>query len=231
MYKNPLIVFSLLSIICLATYNAANALNIGEDSVLLDCFPTPSIDEDHYPGAGNVPRTNNLRRKVGIALVAKGEPIYITGRVVDEDCIPIDNVEVEIWQTNTSGVYQGELVEDDENYDENFLGAGYAKTDNLGRFYFLTIFPGSAGENTAPRIHFRVKHKDFSMLDTMMYFPEKEANLTDELLLKNPDYQDSLIAHYTLEAKDGKFKIETPVQDVTYNFNITLKGKYRQKHY
>jgi protocatechuate 3,4-dioxygenase beta subunit len=68
-------------------------------------------------------------------------------------------------------------------------------------------------------------------METVMYFPESEYNETDKTLEKFEIQQDALIATYKLEVKDGKFGLHSADQDAVYNFNITLPGKNKFKHY
>lgn len=225
-YFAQLLIFSISFFCC----TQANAINLAIDEVLLDCIPTPGFVSETYPGEENISRINNLRRKTGIALVAQGEPIYVIGKVVDEDCIPVEDAKVEMWHANAYGVYQ-KALESGEKKDENFLSAGFVLTDNLGHFNFLSIFPGAANETTAPRLHFKIKHKDFEPFETVMYFPEEATNLSDTTLESLGENSDYIIASHKLTIQDGSKGLEIPEQDTVYNFNITLKGKYTQKHY
>ncbi len=202
------------------------------DTVLVDCVRTPSIDvKKFYPGMENVAQTNNLRRATGIALVAKGEPIYLTGRVVDEDCLPVADAVVEIWHANSYGKYDHANDASDKLLDEHFVGSGNFRTNNLGQFYFLTIFPGTMDEESAPHVNFKVSHQGFETLTTRMYFSEQQANLTDPVLFKNKAYEQELTAKPQFEVRDGRFKTERIEGDMVYHFDITLTGKNQRKEY
>ncbi len=154
------------------------------------CPITPAVyDEITIP---EIYKTNNLRRRTGYATYAKGEFIRITGIVTDSNCVPISNATVQVWHADSKGYYKTlsseNYLNDDMMYstpkdrfqktyqinkdaDKNFTGSGSTSTDNLGRFSFFSIMPGSAkGKESV--VMFRVLHKDFNELSTIMYFPE-----------------------------------------------------------
>jgi protocatechuate 3,4-dioxygenase beta subunit len=154
------------------------------------CPITPPVYEDVT--IPEIYKTNNLRRRTGYATYAKGEFIRITGIVTDSNCVPISNATVQIWHADSKGYYKSLSVEnylnDDMMYsvpkdrfqktyrinkdsDKNFTGSGSTSTDNLGRFTFLSIMPGKV-EGKDPVVMFRILHKDFNELSTVMYFPE-----------------------------------------------------------
>jgi protocatechuate 3,4-dioxygenase, beta subunit len=166
--------------------------------------------------------------------VAKGEPIYIIGQVVDENCVPISGTAIEMWQANAYGKYHHEDDKSDKLRDENFTGSGITRTDNLGQFKFITIFPGQPKPDMAPRVHFKVFHSDFNNgkpLMTEMYFPEQPGNESDSVLQSNQDMYTALLASTRYEGKDGSYKVERAEGDVVYFFTITLKGANKFRKY
>jgi protocatechuate 3,4-dioxygenase beta subunit len=220
----------------LAISPAVSAYDPVVDDILhgADCMPTPEIkDMPYYPDKA-MGRTNNLRRDTGLATVAKGEPIYIIGHVVDENCVPIEDALVEMWQANAYGKYDSPDDKSDKLRDENFIGSGVTRTDNLGEFKFLTIFPGQPKPDMAPRVHFRIYHSGFNdgkVLGTEMYFPEQPANEHDSSLESNPDRFNQLLASTRYEAKDGSYKLERASGDAVYFFKVALKGTNKFKKY
>jgi protocatechuate 3,4-dioxygenase beta subunit len=196
-----------------------------------DCTVTPEVkDMPFYPGK-DIGRTNNLRRETGLAVVAKGEPIYIVGQVLDENCVPVSDVTVEMWQANGYGKYHHPDDKGDKLRDENFNGSGTTRTDNLGKFKFLTVFPGQAKVGSAPRVHFTLSHPELKGIITEMYFPEQAGNEDDTDLQANQDKYTALLATTNFEAKDGTYKVERFSGDVAYYFTITLKGKNKFRKY
>jgi protocatechuate 3,4-dioxygenase, alpha subunit len=97
-----------------------------------------------------------------------GEVIEITGRVVQVDGAPLDNLVLEIWQANAEGRYD----------DPAFFGWGRAATDANGVYRFRTIRPG-APEGRVPHVNFIILFSGLMRhLQTVMFF-EGEDNGKD----------------------------------------------------
>jgi protocatechuate 3,4-dioxygenase, alpha subunit len=91
---------------------------------------------------------------------AKGEAIEITGRIVQGDGAPLDNVIVEIWQAGPAGRYD----------DPAFFGWGRAATDANGVYRFRTVRPGSV-DGRAPHVNFAILFSGLMRhLQTVMFF-------------------------------------------------------------
>src|SRR5688572_12773196 len=66
------------------------------DEFVLKCSsPTPSMKEV-YP-EGKIILSNNLARPTGKSSDAVGQPLFFSGRVVDENCVPLIGAQVDIW--------------------------------------------------------------------------------------------------------------------------------------
>jgi protocatechuate 3,4-dioxygenase alpha subunit len=136
---------------------------------------------------------------------AKGEVIEISGRVVQEDGAPLDNLLVEIWQADARGIYRHSADPRHAEADPDFLGWGRAATDSEGRYRFRTIRPG-APEGRAPHINFMVMCSGLMrILKTTLFF---EVSPDPVLSLVGNERRDLLIA-----------KGDNP-----YEFNIRLRG-------
>ncbi len=139
---------------------------------------------------------------------AKGEPIEIGGRVVQEDGAPLENLVVEIWQADAQGIYRHPADPRHAQADADFLGWGRAATDSQGNYRFRTIRPG-APEGRAAHINFMVMFSGLMrILKTTMFF-EKSSDLV--LGAVPPSSQDLLIAR---QEKPG-----------LYRFDIRLRGE------
>jgi len=111
---------------------------------------------------------NDLTTLAGRA--AKGEAIEISGRVVQEDGAPLDNLVIEIWQADARGLYRHPADPRHAEADPNFLGWGRAATDKDGRYRFRTIRPG-AREGRAPHINVMVMYSGLMrILKTTLFF-------------------------------------------------------------
>ena len=96
---------------------------------------------------------------------ARGQLIYVSGRVLDELGDPIEGAFVEIWQACVSGRYNHRSDPNDEWLDPEFQYWGRATTDAAGRFLFRTILPGayraSANWIRPPHIHCKLSQRGF----------------------------------------------------------------------
>ncbi len=101
---------------------------------------------------------------------AKGEAIEIRGRVLQEDGAALENLVLEIWQTDAKGIYRHPADPRHAQADADFLGWGRTVTDAGGEYVFRTIRPG-ATEGRAPHINFMVMYSGLMrILKTTMYF-------------------------------------------------------------
>jgi protocatechuate 3,4-dioxygenase beta subunit len=95
-----------------------------------------------------------------LAKGASGEPIEITGRVVELDGRPLDNVVIEIWQADANGRFD----------NPDFFGWGRAATDAQGNYVFRTIKPGAC-PGRAPHVNFLILYSGLMrQLQTAMFF-------------------------------------------------------------
>jgi protocatechuate 3,4-dioxygenase beta subunit len=176
-------------------------------------------------------KTNNLIRKPGSAVRAKGQYAVITGQVLDRDCLPISNAVIKIWQTDTAGNYidaytlQSDWEVMSPDYDKNFAYSGSTQTNNLGEYTFLTVLPVSKDEGLAPHVNFTIKHSDFQDIHTRMYFNKHPKNSSDTALNSMGANTKNLII-----AKGQPIDKMDRTKGREYKFNITLEGinKYRR---
>jgi protocatechuate 3,4-dioxygenase alpha subunit len=128
---------------------------------------------------------------------APGAPIEITGRVVELDGRPLDNVILEIWQADAAGRFDNPA----------FLGWGRAATDAQGNYLFKTIKP-SACPGRAPHINFLILYSGLMrQLQTVMFF--EDAN--------DPVLQ-------AVEQSRRRSLIARKVSSTSYRFDICLRG-------
>jgi protocatechuate 3,4-dioxygenase beta subunit len=155
-----------------------------------------------------------------------GERITVSGRVLDEDGIPVRDSLVEIWQANAAGRYLHKWDQHDAPLDPNFTGVGQTFTDDDGRYRFVTIRPGAYPWRNHPNawrpqhIHFSVFGPAFATrLVTQMYFPG------DPLLEFDPIFNSvpSIAARNSLVSK---FDWSTTTAEIAlgFRFDIILRG-------
>jgi protocatechuate 3,4-dioxygenase alpha subunit len=148
-----------------------------------------------------------------------GEPIRLTGRVLDGNGQPVDDAMIEIWQANAAGRFHHPLDQRaDRPLDPGFLGFGRCGTgtrEDLS-FCFETIKPGPAGPGQAPFISVLLFMRGLlSHAYTRLYFEdEAAANAADPVLNLVPaERRATLVARRTHTATG-----------VEYRFDIRMQG-------
>ena len=201
------------------------------DEIALDCTVTPDVNPDHI-SLKEIGKSSNLIRKAGAARRANGQYIQVKGKVVDEDCLPISNATIKIWQADSTGKYaeEYELKSEwdvrDKNFDANFAYSGTAHTNNLGDFYFLTVLPAASKPDIAPHINLTIKHDDFQEKTTMMFFNKHPKNSND-INLNNIEKDKRRL----LIAKGNKLDPSGNTGGREYVFQITLEGENKYRRY
>ena len=212
--------FLLLSLFL--SYHSMAAVPV--DQMVAICKPYPEI-KSSAPIPKNFYRNNNLSRPANSAFYqADGEKIVIYGRLMDSNCVPISDGHIYIWQSNKNGYYQYSTKASYKPkwIDPNFTGTGSTNSDNLGRFNFITIKPGSRGKVT-PHINFKIEHSKLKTLSSKIYFPSSESDyIHDSVVIKKQDKIARVSA--VLGEKDS-----TGV--TTYFIDITLNQVIEGKEY
>ena len=159
--------------------------------------------------------------------VPLGEKIGVTGRVVDEDGLPVTHSLIEVWQCNSAGRYFHSKDQHAAPLDPNFFGFGKFLTDENGRYRFITIKPAAYPWGNHPNA-WRPAHIHFSLfgnvyaqrLVTQMYFPGDPLHALDPIL-------NSIYDERARQSLVAQFSIEESVCDVMlgYTFDIVLRGR------
>ncbi|MCS3806005.1 protocatechuate 3,4-dioxygenase alpha subunit [Chromobacterium alkanivorans] len=159
------------------------------------------------------------RNPIGASLLAdglEGQPIVLSGQVLDGAGAPVRDALLEIWQADAHGRYAGPEA-------AGFRGWARACTDfDKGRYRIDTIKPGRVmgrdGRWMAPHINVWLVARGINLgLHTRIYFAdEAEANAADPVL--------SLI--------DGEGRLQTLLalpesasDGLAYRFDIRLQGE------
>lgn len=196
----------------------------------LRCKVTPAIDPTFIPLKA-IKKSSNLLRKAGSPERARGRYIQFRGRVVGEDCVPVSNAVVQIWQADSAGKYDAnyEMSSEwdvaDEDYDPNFAYTGTAQTNNAGEFMFLTILPGVI-DGRAPHINMSVNQSDFEDVITKIFFEKHPRNGEDPDFKELSPVKQQLVSAHGQELDPGG-KLEGRV----YNVTITLRGIHKYKRF
>lgn len=148
----------------------------------------------------------------------KGTRIYLVGKIIDGDGLPVPDAMVEIWQADAQGIYNHPSDPQYEDVDKSFRGFGRSDTVDEGAFSFRTIRPGPVpwtdGGMQAPHINVRVFSRGMLIhAITRIYFSDEEANQTDPVLNSvDPARRGTLIA--TLEESDDlpRYRLDIHLQ-------------------
>jgi len=145
-----------------------------------------------------------------------GERIYITGNIFDGAGNKIHDALIELWQPGANGEYRKIAI---NKKNDSFTGFGRHGTGTHPerKFSFVTIKPGTSGENETPHINIILFMRGSLLpLYTRLYFSdEEEANGKDALLnAVDENRRKTLVAQ--LQEKPGI---------VEYVFNIYMQGE------
>lgn len=149
---------------------------------------------------------------IGSAPPANGEVIEIVGQVMGLDGRPISGATVELWQANAFGRYAHSRDTSSAPLDPNFQGYGAVRTDEAGRYRFLTIRPGLYTGRTR-HLHFYAAGPGFERVPMQMYFGGESGNQSDFLYnaLRTPEAQRAVTVDFqslnAKEAPQGRFDI------------------------
>lgn len=172
-----------------------------------------------YPADRPTDQDADLTVVKGKAGRAKGQLLYVTGRVMDHKGEPVRGARLEVWQCNAAGKYRHPGDTNDAPLDPNFEGFGVIQTDKDGRYRFKTIKPGAYPiSKTAwrtPHIHFDVTGRQTRII-TQLYFPNEPLNEKDSLF-KETKRVEALIAKIAGPEKTMEPEAKIAVWDIVLN--------------
>ncbi len=182
----------------------------------LFCKPTSEFKMYFTPEKREIVNSNNLRKIPNDAWFSNGAHIKFLGKVLDSNCIPVQNAVVEIWQNDA----------DANNFrnaqSDYFNGSGRAVTNNIGEFLFLTVMPKTNHSEIAPTINVRVRHKEHGELMTKVYFPYHPKNASDTEFLSNVDKNIIMATQYIGDER---------VPDKIFIHDIVFDAMSTEDHY
>lgn len=163
---------------------------------------TPSQGEGpYYPLNKLEDRDNDLTVVDGADGSPAGEVIEFDGRVYDAAGMPAPGVVVEIWQTDSSGVYLHPGDPGTDQRDINFQFYGESITAADGSYGFRTILPGHY-EPRPRHIHVKVKLDGQELLTTQFYF-EGDSELAGESMFTQTGGDGAHLVISLEEGQDG----------------------------
>ncbi|WP_375319235.1 dioxygenase [Candidatus Tisiphia endosymbiont of Oplodontha viridula] len=171
----------LLFLICLCSTIAIASESNYYPNRLNCCKVTKNTVNDYEPEEFQL--SNNLLRRTGQPPIYRGTKIIIKGILLDQDCVPVSDAKIYLWQVGSDGKYPYIPLRTRINKKmlnlvnkSSFTGSGTATTNNKGEFYFITIHPGKIGHGTA-NVNIRAEHLDIGQLQTKLYLSNSTVDL------------------------------------------------------
>jgi protocatechuate 3,4-dioxygenase beta subunit len=148
-------------------------------------MPTPpSTEGPFYPRSFPVDADADLVQVAGQGGRARGQVLYLAGKLFKHDGALISGAEIEIWQCDAGGVYH-HVGSASRGADPNFQGYGKTRTAADGAFRFRTIKPVPYPGRT-PHIHVIVAGPGLPKLTTQLYNDGEKQNERDFLFRSIP---------------------------------------------
>jgi catechol 1,2-dioxygenase/hydroxyquinol 1,2-dioxygenase len=137
--------------------------------------------ESNLEGPLYVPNAPERQMGDRLGIDTEGDSLFLSGRVLDLNGQPIANALIDVWQSNSQGLYD---IQEPSQPLGNFRGR--FKTNNSGTYRFETVVPlaykvptsGPAGELLrllgrhplrAAHIHFKVSASKYASLTTQIF--------------------------------------------------------------
>jgi protocatechuate 3,4-dioxygenase beta subunit len=140
--------------------------------------PTPAQTEGpFYPTALPADSDNDLVQVRGQSARALGTVLHLRGRLLDTSGKPLQGI-VEIWQSDSHGVYDHPRQAGRDRRDAAFQGYGRTMADASGAYGFRTLKP-VAYPGRSPHIHFKVATSDGRLLTSQFYLAGEQQNEND----------------------------------------------------
>ena len=133
----------------------------------------PQIVGPFYPVTERPDLAANLARPSGSADEARGQLLYVRGRVLTRSGEPVPHARIEIWQANAAGKYRHPSDTNPAPLDPNFRGFAQLTTDVAGRYALRTIKPGRYPTPEEPDI--RPSRHPFHELPNVIMTPHCSA--------------------------------------------------------
>lgn len=157
---------------------------------------------------------------------ALGEVIIVVGQVLDQNCNPVADALVEIWQACQSGKYNHPNDPNPAPLDPDFQYWGRSLTDSEGKYLFRTILPGAYPADTdwtrPPHIHYKVHKRGYMELTTQLYFAGNPLNATDKILTRLPTNEQNKVVQ-AIETREIEIPNEGLKNHQVVTFNIEVE--------
>lgn len=136
------------------------------------------------------------------ATATNGDTLFLFGQVLDTNGEAVSNAIVEIWQTDSGGVYDHPRDPGTGERDRSFQFFGAAATDADGWYVFRTITPGRY-EPRPRHIHYKVKLDGATLLTSQFYFSDDVADVQGEAMFRAIGDSGDLLLLQLVQGDDG----------------------------
>jgi hydroxyquinol 1,2-dioxygenase len=171
-----------------------------------------------------------------IANGASGQPLYVSGRVLDTAGRAIAGAVVNVWQSDDRGLYD---VQDDFD-PEKMWGRGRVSTDQEGRYAFWSVMPtaypapmdaalGELINNTTGQfwrpahLHFAIQTAEADEIVTHIFVRGSRYIDEDVAFGVRPTLVAEFAEHPPGSAPDGR-RMDRPFRILDYDFVLTRNG-------
>lgn len=178
---------------------------------------TPPVPEGPYYKDEHLNRIDIMEHK-------KGLPVTYIFIVEDNNCKPVKDAIVDIWQCDSDGTYSDYKAENTLN--ETWL-RGYQKTGIDGSCKFNSIFLGWYN-NRITHLHGKVHVDGKNVLTTNFFFPKEIENevYASPLYPKGPNPL-PILQDYELKVDKDTTRHDSLLMSVTKNANGNLVATYK----
>ena len=126
----------------------------------------------------------------------RGTRLIVVGYVLDANCQPVPGAWLDFWQADGNGEYD----------NAGYTLRGHQFTDEQGRYFLETVFPGEYPGRTQ-HIHVKVQPPGGQIITSQLYFPGSAGNTTDGIftsatLVAIEDKGDYQVAYYNFVLDD-----------------------------
>jgi len=185
----------------------------------------------HRDGAPELPAGGNIAPRD-----KKGIPTIVSGRVLTLDGGHISGARLDVWQADSSGLYDSQYAETDELHLR-----GQFRTDEDGRFLIRTVRPvyyaiptdGPVGRmlsatNRHPwrpaHIHFVVSAEGYEPVTTHIFDDADPYLESDTVFAVKDSLICTFVRHDTREPEAARFGLEPPFCTARFDFVLKRRG-------
>ncbi|GAB4449153.1 MAG: hypothetical protein Kow0031_31630 [Anaerolineae bacterium] len=184
-------------------------------------FTPPQTEGPYYPVQKPADRDSDLTVLAGAADSPAGQIVEFGGTIYDAAGLPAPGLTVEIWQTDSNGIYDHPGDRSTAQRDPNFQFYGEAVTAADGSYQFRTILPGQY-EPRPRHIHAKIKDGQQELLTTQIYFTGDPTLEADGIFLRGGSEN----VHLVLALSSGQDVNGNPILVGEHNIilNATLSN-------